>query len=395
MSSPRVDRVSIVTMALALTMVSPVGAWQAHLGRTFGEDNADIVRVDGRHDVVALGRTGVSGDCGTLTAASFSPRGALRWQHRLERDCFRPDALLIDVADDTYVKGTLWPDEDSTSDQVLRKLDGRRGTVLWTYTLAQPDRESNGGFSVEGFDDDGNVVLRLDEVVGYDPDVGAVLEHFRVLLDGATGAERSRVAIPPRAAPFTPLRYLGGGVVQSRYADDSIRWESTVAGFEDGRSLVPILEADPAGDVYIGGSSVSAAGARDFALVKMAGADGRELWRQTIPFGFARVLAFTPQGDPIVAGAARTDGSQFQFTVMRLRKTSGRRRWMTVLDGLGGSGATIALDRRGGWVAVGGSAIPPVLDPTDPFFDDSWFTVARLSGRTGHTRGVLRYDPPH
>lgn len=384
---------AVLLLALVLAPWS-ASAWQAHLGGSSSEDQAVAVRFDRARNLFVLGQTELSGDCGRLTVASFTPRGVLRWQMRYARDCFRPTALRVQDDGDVLTAGWEQSDEDSSADAVVLELDGATGAIRWEYTLDQPDRPVNGGLSILGVDPGGNVRVRRQEVEGPDPE-GAdapTFAYFEVLLDGATGAELSRVRIDPPAPAIPALGFAGRGVVQRRRPDGTVAWERAVAGFEHPAALVQMLRTDEAGDVYVGGGVSYPDGfARDFAVVKLAGDDGRELWRDVRPDGIARAVAFD-RGHVFAVGQLAIDGSaRTGFVVTRLRGDTGRTRWTTMLRGPTGVGLGIVIDPRGQVVAFG-SAAPPSDGPSE---EDPTFTVARLSSRTGRTdRRVLHYPPP-
>jgi len=383
-------------LLVVLAAAPPARAWQAHLGGAFGEDHGVEVQFDRKRNLVAIGLTELSGDCGRLTVASFTPRGALRWQMRYERDCFRPSALRLEDDGDVLIGVIKQEDEDSTEDAVLHELDGATGAIRWTYTLEQPDRPVNGGLTVEGVEPDGNVRVLSKEVDGWDDALDEpTFAFFAVLLDGTTGSELSRVAVDPPASEVARVEWVGDGRLRRYRSDGTVLWEQPVAGFEHRVALLRFLRTDEKGDVWIGGSLAAADEVhRDFAVVKLDGTNGRERWRDVRPLGTAVAIAFH-RGNGFVTGrlaASAALDSPNGFVVARLDGDAGKRHWTTVLQGPSGGGSAITIDPRG-WVGVTGGAVPPAVEG-EPVPEDATFTVARLSSRTGRNAGVFTYDPP-
>jgi hypothetical protein len=390
-----------LTLLLLLPLLAPEGAraWQAYLGGSFAEDRGTLVAFAPRRDVIVAGETEVSGDCARLTVARFARRGDRVWETRFARDCFRPGQLFVDDAGDVIVQGTEQQDESSTEDGVILKLHGDDGVVLWAYTLDLPSNESRGGITIEAVEESGSVVAVL-KVVASSSTGDPALTYFRVVVDGDTGAERSRTQIAPPDPSPSPLRFVGPGVLRKERPDGSVVWERTIAGFDLPVTFVRALQIDRMGNVYLAGAAGGDPTSfdRDFTVVKLDGRDGRELWRHTLGegpsarHGEARAMVLDRRGNVFATGAvasptADSGRSVPRFAVVRIQSGRGQLRWLTYLAGEAGVGYAIALDRRGD-VAVVGAGYPAG-------YDGSVFTAARLSGSTGRGMGAPRFwDPP-
>jgi hypothetical protein len=139
------------------------------------------------------------------------------------------------------------------------------------------------------------------------------------------------------------------------------------------------------------GFVANAATSFDGIAVKLAGADGSELWRRELAgstpfteFYFTAndrlpYLALGPAGDPFVAGQFDNVGSRSDLVAMRLSGLDGSTVWQTALNGTEGAGA---IDYAGGITvdALGDPVVTGVLDNVGSEYDG---VVVKLSGATG------------
>jgi hypothetical protein len=156
-------------------------------------------------------------------------------------------------------------------------------------------------------------------------------------------------------------------VVKLASANGMEVWRQTLS-LSSGNDVGNDVATDGAGDVIAVGSQTFVGG--DFTVVKLAGGTGAELWRQDTNDGFAFALALYPGGDVIAAGR---DGAGFAFAVTRLTGATGAEAWRTVLDD-SGFASDVAIDGAGDVLAAGtvdsGSGVRDLF-------------VVKLSGGTG------------
>jgi outer membrane protein assembly factor BamB len=226
-----------------------------------------------------------------------------------------------------------------------------------------------------------------------------------VKLDRRTGARiwRHRIGVAGRPwgvalvgvlAPIAGTDVVAGGEVKSptesgaliaRLAgqDGTERWRRLLRGgaAAPARERVTAAAVDAAGDVLVGGTLQSTDIPGDygsFAVVKLRGADGGDLWRFRLPWPpSADVLAVDARGDAIAAG--RKSGSPFYpaldpaaVVVVKLASETGRLLWRSDLDTAWDT-KSIAIDAAGDvYLAVRTSGT-----------DTADFGVVKLAGSTG------------
>ena len=140
------------------------------------------------------------------------------------------------------------------------------------------------------------------------------------------------------------------------------------------------VAVDAAGDVVAAGSTDNAAfGVVDFTVVKLAGANGAELWRYVFPAGLsgqANAVAVDAAGDVVAAGLSSNSPSAYDFTVVKMAGGSGGELWRYLLNPANeiDEAQAVTVDRAGDVVVVGRSRA------TDTRTD---FTVVKLAGGSG------------
>src|SRR5262245_33743132 len=136
-------------------------------------------------------------------------------------------------------------------------------------------------------------------------------------------------------------------------------WQTRITGTGAGSGAALAVRADASGDVVAAGflDGGPASGA-DFAVVKLAGATGMELWRQVlIGPGMndqAVAVAFDAAGNAVVTGTTSAPGVDHQFTVAKLAAADGHILWRTDVTGFqDASGEAVIVDRADDVVAGG------------------------------------------
>lgn len=207
----------------------------------------------------------------------------------------------------------------------IAKISAEDGSALWRW---HPDDYSGGSFSEIAVDGAGDVVA-----------VGSRAGFLIVKFDGATGAVRWRVDGAAEYAGLGVTVDRAGDVlmtathenveqVAQKYAGENgaLLWASAIPDAEDWGDGLIALDAN--GNIVIGGAySVSDEVSREdgVQIAKIAGDDGRELWRRRFLGGFmetVHTIDTLPNGD-VVFSAGYGSGAQ----VVRLAADSGETLW--------------------------------------------------------------------
>ena len=140
-------------------------------------------------------------------------------------------------------------------------------------------------------------------------------------------------------------------------ADGHEVWRTVIDGTEHGLDRAFAITTDPAGDIVAVGDTTNAAFGEDILVVKLTGTDGREVWRRVIgPSPEARVVshassvAINPTGDVLVAGSVSDVEVHQTFTVLKLAGADGVELWRAEM---GEGQAGVALDDDGDVIACG------------------------------------------
>jgi outer membrane protein assembly factor BamB len=149
------------------------------------------------------------------------------------------------------------------------------------------------------------------------------------------------------------------------------------------------VAVDAAGDVIAAGVLGD-----DMGIVKLRGTDGVELWRAqprgAAPLGEARALALDGAGNAVAVGTLRPGEFQQEFAVVKVSGADGSELWRHQIarhQFSGGDEARgVAVDASGDVVAVG--TVRVFIDNSLP----SKFTVIKLAGATGSL--LWRHDVP-
>src|SRR5262245_14629987 len=422
---PRILGGALLTLLAILARPPEAPAWQTVLDPSIGA--AQLVAFDRARNVIAAGRTRISGDDSLLTVVKLNRRGEPRWLTGIAPQASRLSALGVDAAGDVFVAGAVGgSDEDSFGRFVVVKLGGASGDERWRQELPGDGFANDlvldpagdvvaGGYvtrtcgcDVECYPCAVGITLKLASQTGaelwrreagpYQVDALAMRADGDVVgadlagawrLTGATGAVvwESALSQEPGLVLVTVdpagnmLRAGRQSVVKLAGETGVSSWNATIAGLEGVFGRSTDRTADGAGDVVVGAAAAGEGLDTDAAVVKLAGSDGRERWRYTVaepePTS-AGAIASDAAGDVIVSMSwqDRTT-SRLRGRVAKLAGTSGTPRWQREPDGLG-CGATVgglAVGTRGG-VAIAGSLCTE-------FQFDHHFAVFRLSRGSG------------
>jgi outer membrane protein assembly factor BamB len=214
------------------------------------------------------------------------------------------------------------------------------GAQLWQYTVASGQDSSAlfepGGDVVTGFRVVQPEVARLDGATG--------AEIWRTTLAGSLGGGAIQPVLVGLAAAgellaAAEVENIGTGddvaVVKLDAATGAELWRQDIDGGGSGQDTPLAIRADSAGDVYMVGRL-----ADDFAIVKLASATGAELWRRTedgtatlVDFDAAASVGVDTAGDVVVAGSIVNLTSMADVLVLKLAGADGAEIWRRDIDG--------------------------------------------------------------
>jgi hypothetical protein len=168
---------------------------------------------------------------------------------------------------------------------------------------------------------------------------GAVLWQRAIDGDGSTMDEGLAVALDSAddvivagtAAPFggSSIFYIDFAVLKLAGADGSELWRRPINGVAlgDVNDVARAVAVDANDDIFAAGSTQRAVTADDFTVVKLAGATGSELWRRAIkgatPFDYyetATALAVDPAGHAVAVGRVGAELGSSSMAILDLRE---------------------------------------------------------------------------
>lgn len=293
-----------------------------------GADQAWRVALDPSGDVVAVGTLTMPGFAHAVVKLDGSD-GSELWRVVMPSEFL--NAVTADSAGNAIAVGYRF--NGISADFLAIKLDATTGAELWR-------REIDGSAGVEDVALDAAVAGGGDVVVaGHINDGSAAFTVMR--LDGATGATVWRQDL------------------------------SGTAAFGTDRATA--VSIDPTGDVFATGALENNSTGGDFAVVKLAGASGAELWRTSVDgpsfTDEARDLVVDASGNPVVQGLIGAS-----IHVVKLSGTTGGEQWRRAREGV------VVNDSVGLAVDPAGDVF--VAEATAPFYR---FGVSKLAGATGTT----------
>jgi len=342
---------AVLGVTLGLGLRCPVAwGWQTNINGPLGlDDEARAASTDANADVIAAGfinRPGTSG--GDFVVVKLSgTTGTELWRRVITGTAATPGgevrALVTDAAGDVVAVGRI---NNTTSglDFTVVKLSGATGTELWRHVVDGTASVADQARSVR-VDVAGNVI-----VGGELQNIGTGLDFVVMKLVGTTGAEQ---------------------------------WRQVINGTASGTDAAHGVRLDAAGDVFAGGELQNVGTGMDFAVVKLSGATGAEVWRRQIDGSaslndLARTLRVdSATGNVVAAGEVQNVGTGLDFTVVKLAGGTGAELWRQGLNGTASgtdSAHSVRVDAAGDVIAAG------ELQNVGTGMD---FTVVKLSAATG------------
>ncbi len=372
MSRVRVLLASLPALVVGLLAPPPAArAWQTHLENQYANFVSDVT-IGGDGSIVACGISDFVNYVGRSFVVKLAVDGTVVWRVNVDGYSSRAETIQVDAHGDVLVGGLAGGQaEDDLGHFVAVKLAAATGAEIWRYE--DPDAVA-GRMALDGA---GDVVAGVEEAI-FDPvNEGYTVRTFCRKLAGADGTVQ--------------WEHEGCGEVYAVDADGNalaadFRDVQKIAG-SDGhelwRTTVPIsspfagisrLSIDASGDVAV-------AAGRDVAA--LAG-DGSVRWYRTFTsFGGIRALAIDADGNVAVAGTTKTRPTGTDFEVLKLDARHGHRRWRRVIASRNrdfgstyDAASAVAFDPGGdvvatGWLGAGFSGSAPI--------------VLKLGARNGHT----------
>jgi outer membrane protein assembly factor BamB len=324
-----------------------VESWRTEVdGSAGGWDEASRVALDALGNVVAAGYLWNADTFADLAVIKLSgSTGTELWRAEINgtgSDWDSASSVAVDAAGDVLVAGALHH-AGTSGDFAVIKLSGSTGAEIWRFELNGSASDSDEAHAVT-VDGAGDVIA-----AGFLSN-GATDRDFAVIkLSGSTGTEI---------------------------------WRALVDGSAAEADLAYSVTSDEAGDVIAAGTLWNWESDRDFTVIKLAGSNGAELWRAGLGGSEgtqdeAYSVAIDKERDVIAAGYLRNTGTSGDFAVVKLLGSTGAELWRINLDGSASKAdeaQSVTVDASGDVLAAGYLSN----------FGSSWdFVVAKLSGATG------------
>ena len=376
-------------------------AWRTNIDGTASlNDQVHAATIDANGDVVAVGVTQNGGASSDFTVVKLSgATGAKIWRRVISGTAATPDgegrAVAVDSGGNVVAAGFI-SNPNSLRDFTVVKLAGSDGAELWrrvidgTASLNDLSRSVrlDAADNVVAGGEINNTATGMDfAVVKLSGATGAVL--WRRVIDGS--ASLDDLARSVRVDPAGDV--VAGGelrntastdlfVVKLAGASGAEIWRRVIDGTAGGNDESRSVRIDPVGDVVAAGALVNTGTGKDFAVVKLSGATGAEIWRRVVNGtasvdDLVRSVRVDAAGDVVAAGELQNIGSGIDLAVIKLAGGTGAEVWRRVINGTASgkdAAHAVRVDATGDILAAG------ALQNAGTDLD---FTVVKLSGADG------------
>ena len=181
---------------------------------------------------------------------------------------------------------------------------------------------------------------------------------------------------------FTVIKFSG--------ATGTVVWQTELQGTlcctNGGQALV----VDTAGDVIAVGTLQNTGALRDFAVVKLDGSDGQEIWRRTIDGSggadFATAITLTSSGQVLVAGAVQIGNDEFDIRVVKLSSVTGGVLWTKTI--VNADQACSCTASTGSWTSTSKAVVSPLAAWRVTFSNGVVDSVGKFFEGGHHVRAV-------
>ena len=362
-------------------------------------NGANAVTTDAAGDVVAAGFTGNGATDDDFTVVKLvSANGMEVWRQTISLSV--GNDVANDVATDSAGDVIAVGGATFGSDFTVIKLAGGTGAELWR-------QDANPGFAVAlALDPGGNViaggtdnghfaVTRLAGATGIEA-WRTVLGDFGfatdVAIDGVGDVLAAGTVDSGSGVRDLFVVKLAGGL-------GGELWQRSFPGTDPSfQTTAEAVAVDAAGDVFVAGHLTNRNTEDDWLVVKLDGATGADLWSRevsgTAGFSFDRAtsLMLNSAGDAIVAGFVDSGSTNHDFTVLRLAGATGAELWRQSIDGSDSGDGSADTDEA---LAVAVTAADDVVaagftqNERSSIDDKRDFAVVRLDGGDGGVGPVL------
>ncbi|PYM86695.1 MAG: hypothetical protein DME09_01890 [Candidatus Rokuibacteriota bacterium] len=395
---PRSSLLALVLVVGLILVGAEAWAWQTTLSGT-GSGAFYAAAVDSAGNVIAAGATS-----GYFTVVKLDgATGTELWRQTIKGASSGSNfaqAVAVDEAGNVVAAGSLTVlavGETRIHAWTVIKFDGASGTELWRETTDTSDRTPVA--RAVAIDGAGNVLaaglraggFQIFMVRKYDGASGALVWEGQV--SGGTNPVGQGKAVAVDGA---------GNVVAAGVANTGGNFVvATLDGSSGGELWVHSIPCcgianaccGVANALAIDGANVVAAGratnkpqTNNFAVVKLDGASGAELWRQAISLNAsapeaANAVAVDEDGGVVAAGVTGAPGPGTNFTVVKFNGADGAELWRLTVNGTASNSLdqalAVAVDRRGDVAAAG------TTQNTSGSITSSDFTVVKVDGESG------------
>jgi hypothetical protein len=368
--------------------------WRREIGTMPDGNGAAAVALNAAGDVFAVGQTETSAAPDFTVVALHGNDGSDLWRVTIDGTAGRTDganAVAVDAAGDVLAGGYT-NNTGTNSDFFVVKLRGSDGTELWRQTIdgTAQDFDFVAALVVDAAGD----VLAAGSTVN----AGTGADFTVMKLRGSDGAVVWQQALDDPGNDFdrawgvkvdaagdamavgymmTPGRASDIAAVKLRGSDGAVLWQQAIDGGGNSADEALAVSLDAVGDAVVAGYSVAFAGSPlfyiDFTVIKLAGADGSELWRRRIsgdvsPVDYdndiAYAVAVDAGGDVFAAGSTQRAVTYDDFTLVKLSGATGSELWRRVIkgatkDNFYEKAVALAVDPAGHAVAVGNTTSTP------------------------------------
>jgi hypothetical protein len=395
---------ALAVLCLCVGAASPASAWRQQIAglRSGGSDIAHAEALDASGNAIVVGALD-NGDDGIafFVTKLAAGSGAELWRQEIAGSsaaALGAFAVTVDAAGDVIAAGELGVDFS------VIKFSGATGNEIWR-------RQIDGTATFETTEEAHAVAVDAAGDVfaaGFVSNTGTGRDLFVIKCNGATGNElwrkeidggdggadranaiavdtsgdviaAGRLATSANEDDFTVLKLAG--------ASGNELWRLRIDGTDHGDDEALAVALDAANDVVASGVIDSATGNEDFAVVKLAGGTGNELWRKEVDGALggkitaesANSVVVDSAGDVVAAGNLEFVNQEQDFTVIKFAGLTGAEIWRYHIEGDMSAASdiafTVAVDPSDDVIAGGRIENGPRLS-----FD---FSVLKLSGATG------------
>ena len=348
------------------------------------DDNARGVAIDPAGNVIAVGDVDAIGEMvlgRDIWVRKYDPAGEELWTQTYDSAFAASndfgDAVTTDADGNVYVAGTI-PVMSNGDDAFVIAYDPD-GAQRWT-TTHQGAAGFDDGFAAIAATPDGRLL-----VAGFAFEVeDANAVGWYGLLDRADGAEVFSDAIVPTGDFYSQLYAATVGpegqlaiagivdddvVVRTMESDGSERWTLVFDAIEKDEDAARGLAFTAEGDLLVAGAGL-------YAYLRRFDADGAEVWSQVYGFAeaSARDVGITTDGVVVMIGDDSSLGSSGRTPVLfGIDPADGTEVWRNAPLGgaVIGNGMRLATGPGGAFAAVG-SATPHIFEGTDLWVVSYW-----------------------